>query len=63
MEVNPTHLLTHHVPCPAQWRIGRAVVSEFFQRVLEDDERRECSPSTPDRRKFGLFIIIITLVI
>jgi hypothetical protein len=55
MEVNPTHPLTHHVPCPAQWRIGRAVVSEFFQRVLEDDERKACSPPTPDRRKFGLF--------
>jgi hypothetical protein len=58
MEVYPTHPLTHHVHCTAQWRIGRAIVSEFFQRVLEDDERKACSPPLQTIMKLVFFFFL-----
>jgi hypothetical protein len=55
MEVYPTHTLTHHVTTLCSGVSAMLSVSEFFQRVLEDDESKACSPPTPDRRKISFY--------
>jgi hypothetical protein len=56
MEDYPTHPLTHHVLTLRSGVSAMLSISEFFQRVLEDDERKACPP-TPDRHKIGFLLL------